>query len=183
MDFLTVSSFLVTGALTLNLTENFGTLAQNGSVKLLSDNLSGTYGNALTGMSAFSIGVGALYIFLHAYRLKFVLQKMTPQEKAFLIILFLTILIGFVSVTMDLYLTTNYGSLELDELKPSPFPPVAGQNYALRGPYGTATMSMAAISTFFSGVSLLGMVGFWSKNQVIPWIKKRRETSIQFTTL
>ena len=67
---LTLASIVTNGGLTINLTENFGTLWNDGDVKHEAgggDKLVGTYANAVTGVSAVVIGLSALYLVFFIY--------------------------------------------------------------------------------------------------------------------
>jgi hypothetical protein len=162
---LTLASIITTGALTMNLTENFGTLANNGSIKqeINGNKLVGSYGNALTGMSAVVIGLSGLYLILFMYRwYKMRHDKVANIQRIYYLVIFLGVILGVASAAVNLNLVENYGSI--NDLEPSPNPIVPGQNYQLRGSYGTATLGMAISSTVMAGIAFLWMVGLWMKN-------------------
>lgn len=66
---LTLASVIATAGLTINLTENFGTLSTNSQVQteVGGDRLVGTYANAVTGMSAVVVGLTGLYLIFYIY--------------------------------------------------------------------------------------------------------------------
>lgn len=159
---LTLASIITTGGLTLNLTENFGNLADNGSVKQEVDSgrLVGSYGNAVTGMSAVVIGLSAIFLVFFTfgwYRKR--KNKEARGQYVYWVFLLLAVVLGICSAGVNLGLTENYGSL--DSITPDPDPPVAGENYKLRGPYGNATLGMAATSLGVAGIALIWMMGMY----------------------
>lgn len=66
---LTLASVIATAGLTINLTENFGTLSTDSQVQteVGGDRLVGTYANAVTGMSAVVVGLTGLYLIFYIY--------------------------------------------------------------------------------------------------------------------
>jgi hypothetical protein len=162
---LTLASIVTTGGITLNLTENFGTLAQDGHLKqeISGDRLVGTYGNAVTGMSAVVVGLGALYLVLFIYgwyvNRK---EKAANIQQVYWVVMLLAILLGITSAAVNLNLTENFFSLST--ISWDPLPVVPGQNYKLRGAYGKATMAMAATSLGVSSLAMMWMLGLISYN-------------------
>jgi multisubunit Na+/H+ antiporter MnhB subunit len=159
---LTLASIITTGGLTINLTENFGNLANDGKVKqeVDGDKLVGSYGNAVTGMSAVVIGLSALYLIFFVYGwYKKRGDKEARMQRVYWVVMLLAVLLGVASAAVNLNLTENY--LSIDDLEPSPNPIVTGENYKLRGSYGTATLGMAAASLGMGGIAFLWLHGLW----------------------
>lgn len=162
---LTLASIITTGALTINLTENFGNLANNGSIKqeLNGSKLVGSYGNAETAMSAVVIGLSGLYLIMFIYRwYKMRHDKVANLQRLYYLVVMLAILLGISSAAVNLNLTENYGTI--NDLEPSPNPVVPGENYKLRGSYGTATLGMAISSLSVASIAFLWMGVLWTKN-------------------
>jgi multisubunit Na+/H+ antiporter MnhB subunit len=159
---LTLASIITTGGLTLNLTENFGKLANNGSVKqeIDGDRLVGTYGNAVTGMSAVVVGLSALYLIFFIYGWY---QKRGDREarmqRVYWVVMLLAVVLGVASAGVNLNLTENF--LVIDDVETDPNPVVPGENYKLRGSYGTATLSMSAVSLGVAGLAFIWMGGLY----------------------
>jgi hypothetical protein len=157
---LTLASIITTGGLVINLTENFGNLANDGQVKqeVLGDKLVGPYGNAVTGMSAVVIGLSALYLvfFIYGwYRTRH--SKEANIQRIMYTVMVLAMLLGICSAAVNLNLTENY--LSISNLEPDPNPVVPGENYKLRGSYGTATLGMASASLAVASIAFLWMGG------------------------
>lgn len=162
---LTMASIITTGGLTINLTENFGNLANNGQVRqeVDGDRLVGTYGNAVTGMSAVVIGLGALYLMFFIYGwYKKRNDRNIKVQKIYWLVMLLATLLGVSSAAVNLNLTENF--LSIGNLETVPNPVVDGQNYKLRGSYGTATLGMASASLGMSSIAFLWMTGLWFWN-------------------
>lgn len=153
-----LASIITTNGLTINLTENFGSLASNGHVKqsATGNELVGDYGNAVTGMNCVVLVLS--FIFLIVYIYGWFLRRHDRYEKlhlAYWIIILLAIIIGVVSAGITLNLTTNYASIQ--DLDTSPTPTIPGQNYKLRGVYGNATFGLAITSLITSSLAFIGM--------------------------
>jgi len=162
---LTLASIITTGGLTINLVENFGTLADQGKVKqeVDGDKLVGSYGNAVTGMSAVVIGLSALYLIFFVYGwYKKRDDKDARMQRVYWLVMLLAVILGVASAGVNLNLTERYSSI--DDLEPNPNPIITGENYKLRGSYGTATLGMAAASLSMGGVAFLWMSGLWFWN-------------------
>ena len=162
---LTMASIITTGGLTINLTENFGNLANNGQVRqeVDGDRLVGTYGNAVTGMSAVVIGLGALYLMFFIYGwYKKRNDRNIKVQKIYWLVMLLATLLGVSSAAVNLNLTENF--LSIGNLETVPNPVVDGQNYKLRGSYGTATLGMASASLGMASIAFLWMTGLWFWN-------------------
>jgi hypothetical protein len=160
-----LASVITTGGLVLNLTENFGTLAHEGDVlqEASGNRLVGTYGNAVTGMSAVSVALSGLFLCMYIaqwYRSRG--SRDASFWRVHMIIVLLSAMLGVASAGVNLNLTTNYGQLQADgNLESDPAAPVPGQNYKLRGAYGTATLGMAAASVGVAGLAFLWMMRIW----------------------
>jgi len=165
---LSLASVIATGGLTMNLTENFGNLAKTGSIKqeINGNKLVGTYGNALMGMSAVVVALSGLYLILFFYKWYQEMKKVQNRnglnknqwhqftlQKIFYLVSFFAILLGVASAAVNINLLDNYGGI--NDLSTSPDPIVPGQNYKLRGAYGTATLGMAIASTSMASLAFL----------------------------
>lgn len=169
---LTLASIITTGGLVINLTENFGTLAIDGDVQqettngVAGDRLVGTYGNAVTGMSAVSVALAGLYLIFyifHWYRTR--ADSVASLQRVYLTVVMLAVLLGISSAAVNLALTSTFGTLVTDgDIVTDPNPAVAGQNYKLRGSYGTATLGMASASLGMAGIAWLWMMRMWMTN-------------------
>jgi hypothetical protein len=157
---LTLGSIITTGALTINLTENFGTLAKNGDIKqqISGSNLVGSYGNALTAMSLTTIVLCAIYLVVFIWGILKLRNKTDSKiSKMILSSMLLIVLTGIASSALALNLTENFISVE--GIETSPNFPSNGENYKLRGTYGKATLGMACTSTGLASLGLLSMLG------------------------
>jgi hypothetical protein len=162
---LTLSSIIVTGGLTINLTENFGNLANSGSVQqeLDGSKLIGNYGNAETVMSALTISLCGLYLIIYMYQwYKRRNDKTASFQRIYYLIILLAVLLGISSAAVNLNLTTNY--TQITDLSTSPSPVVPGENYKLRGAYGTATLGMAISSTAMASIGFLWLMHLFRMN-------------------
>jgi len=160
---LTLGAIVTTDSLAINLTQNFGNLATSGQIKTSGSQLTGSFGNALTGMSAVVIGLGALYICFYIYGVyKLRGNKIALQQKIYWLIILLSVVIGISAASVDLYLTENYDNI--NSLATHPTQPIPGQNYSLVGSYGIATTTMASISLGFSGISVIWLVVMLIRN-------------------
>lgn len=83
-------------------------------------------------------------------------------QRVYWIVILLAVMLGLSSAAVNLNLTENFTTLVADSsIEYSPNPPVAGQNYALRGSYGTATLGMAAASVSMAGIAWLWAMRIW----------------------
>lgn len=159
---LTLASIITTGGLTINLTENFGKLANDGSVKQEVDGnrLVGVYGNVVTCMSSVVIGLSALYLVFFIYGWY---QKRGDREarlqRVYWLVMLLAVVLGVASAGVNLNLTENF--LAIDDVVTDPNPVVPYENYKLRGSYGMATLSMASISLGMAGLAFIWMGGLY----------------------
>ncbi len=162
---LTLASIITTGGLVINLTENFGTLANNGDVlrEVDGERLVGTYGNAVTGMSAVVIALTGLYLIFYIfnfYRARG--NRDISAQRVYLTVILLAVMLGLSSAAVNLNLTENFITLEADgNIAFDPAVPVAGENYKMRGTYGNATLGMAAASLSVAGLAWLWMMRLW----------------------
>lgn len=166
---LTLASIITTGGLVINLTENFGTLANNGDVQQETTNgvpgerLVGTYGNAVTGMSAVSVALAGLYLIFYMfnwYRTRG--NRDASLQRVYLTVVLLSVALGVASAGVNLGLTSTFSTRVADGgIVTDPDPVVAGENYKLRGSYGTATLGMAAASLGMAGLAWLWMMRLW----------------------
>lgn len=166
---LTLASIITTGGLVINLTENFGTLANNGDVQQETTNgvpgerLVGTYGNAVTGMSAVSVALAGLYLIFYIfnwYRTRS--NRDASLQRVYLTVVLLSVMLGVASAGVNLGLTSTFATLVSDNnVVTDPNPVVAGENYKLRGSYGTATLGMASASLGMAGLAWLWMMRLW----------------------
>ena len=154
---LTLGSIITGGALTINMTQNFGNLANSKAIQASSTALVGPYGNAETALAAIVIGLGVLYLIYFFYgwwQMRH--DKVKVVQKIYYFFILLAVIVGIASAGMDLYLTENY--VNIDALDTCPATPVAGENYSLCGPFGTGTFAMAIISTTFGSLGMLWML-------------------------
>lgn len=155
---ITLASIIATNGLVINLTENFGNLANDGHVKVAAtgSQLVGSYGNAVTGMNCVVLVLSTIFLIVYIYGW-FIRRNDRYQrlQLAYWIWILLAVIIGVVSAGVTVNLTENYASLT--DLDPSPTPIVIGENYKLRGPYGKAVLSMASISIGVSTMAFVGM--------------------------
>lgn len=159
---LTMASIITMSGITINLTENFGNLAINEQVKqqTTGPKLVGSYGNAVTGMSAVVIGLSALYIAFFIYGLyKKRFQQISKVQKVYWVVMMLAVVMGICAAGVNLNLTENYQNI--DNLEPDPNPVIPGENYKLRGVYGTATLGVNIASLALAGVAFLWMTGLF----------------------
>ena len=159
---LTLASIITTGGLVINLTQNFGTLANNGDVlqEAGGNRLVGTYGNAVTGMSAVVVGLSALYLIFYMYGwYKMRGNRTVGVQRVYWTVILLSVMLGVAAAGINLNLTENFGGIS--NLEFSPAVPVPGTNYQLAGSYGTATLAMAATSLSMAGLAWLWMMGLW----------------------
>lgn len=159
---LTMASIITMSGITINLTENFGSLAINEQVKqqTTGPKLVGSYGNAVTGMSAVVIGLSALYIAFFIYGLyKKRFQQVSKIQKVYWVVMMLAVVMGISAAGVNLNLTENYQNI--DNLEPDPNPVIPGENYKLRGVYGTATLGVNIASLGLAGVAFLWMTGLF----------------------
>ncbi len=158
---LTLASIITTSGLAINMTENFGTLAANEHIKqeVDSDRLVGPYGNAVAGMSSVVIGLSALYLafFIYGwYEHRKVRSPAQRMQRIYWIVMLLAVVLGTVSAALNLSLVEQ--GLSQKGLTTSPNPPVAGENYKLRGSYGQGTLGMASSAVAVSGISFIWML-------------------------
>ena len=163
---LVTASIITTGGLVINLTENFGTLSNNQSVLQEADGnrLVGAYGNAVTGMSAVTVGLSGLYLIFFIYGWYQTRGKKASLNRVYYTVLLLAVLLGIAAAGMNLNMTQNYFSI--DTIVPSPDPPVAGENYKLRGSYGVAELTMASLSLAFASIGWLWQMKMWSVGDI-----------------
>jgi len=157
----TLASIITGGALTINLTQNFGNLANSKAIKTSGLALVGPYGNAETAFAAIVIGLGVLYLIYFFYgwwRMRH--DKVKVVQKIYYFFILFAVILGIASAGMNLYLTENY--INIGSLDTCPATPVAGENYSLCGPYGTGTFAMAIISTTFGSLGF-----FWMLAEII----------------
>ena len=157
LTMLTLGSIITNNSICLEITENFGNLAKVQKLKTTGTQLVGSYGNALTGMSAVVVGLGILCIIFYLYGL----VRLRKNKIVWLFILF-SVFIGIASAGLDLYLVERYG--EISSLESDPAKPITGENYKLRGPFGLAVVSMASISTGFAGISIFWWIALFVKS-------------------
>lgn len=166
---LTIESIIVMTALTLNLTENFGHLANSEQVQREVDGsaLVGAYGSAVTAMSAVVVALTGLTLLTMVYHYLNQRSKssvVNRQHKLWYGVLLISVLMGVTTAGCNLNLTENFFSI--GDLAFYPNPPVAGENYKLRGVYGIATVSLNSVALGFSGLTYLGVylpifTGLW----------------------
>jgi hypothetical protein len=109
-------------------------------------------------MSAVVIGLSALYLvfFIYGwYRTRH--SKEANIQRIMYTVMVLAMLLGICSAAVNLNLTENY--LSISNLEPDPNPVVPGENYKLRGSYGTATLGMASASLAVASIAFLWMGG------------------------
>lgn len=159
---LSMASIITMSGLTINLTENFGNLALDESIKqeTTGPRLVGAYGNAVTGMSSVVIGLSLMYIGFFAYGMYRRRYRKTPNiQKVYWVVMMLAIAMGIVSASINLNLTENYQNI--DNLSTDPNPVIPGENYRLRGVYGTATLGLNIASLALSFVAFVWMTGLF----------------------
>jgi len=166
---LTLASIITTGGLVINLTENFGTLSNNGDIQqetvngVPGDRLVGTYGNAVTGMSAVTVALTGLYLIFYIfswYRMRG--SRDASLQRVYLTVVLLSVCLGVASAAVNLALTSTFATLHADgSVVSDPNPVVVGENYKLRGSYGTATLGMASASLAVAGIAWLWMMRLW----------------------
>lgn len=166
---LTLASIITTGGLVINLAENFGTLANNGDVQQETSNgaagerIVGTYGNAVTGMSAVSVALSGLYLIFYIfnwYRSRG--NKDASLQRVYLTVMLLAVALGAASAGVNLALTSKFATLVSDgDIVTDPNPVVTGENYKLRGTFGMATLAMASASLGVAGLAWLWMMRLW----------------------
>lgn len=169
---LTLASIITTGGLVINLTENFGNLAKDGDVQqevtngVAGDRLVGTYGNAVTGMSAVSVALAGLYLIFYIFHwYKSRGNREATLQRVYLTVVLLAVALGISSAAVNLALTTDFKTLVTNgSIVTDPNPVVVGQNYKLRGSYGTATLGMASASLALAGLAWLWMMRIWIWN-------------------
>ena len=142
---------LIANGFALCITENFGLLVDENQVSTSGHGaLTGPYGSTLMAFSVLSLGFGVLYLVYSGYRL--FRSSWKKVELTYL----LPLIVGVVSAALQLYFVENFAFLE--DLTFDPPVPIQNQNYKLRGPFGVALVAISSISTFFSGVAVLGIV-------------------------
>ncbi len=150
----TLLCIIISNCLTLYMTENFGTLADKGSVQLedgSGSRLVGSYGNAVTGMSATTLALGSGYLamfFVGWYRKRH--QARSRQLHVYWLIMTLAVTLGLTSAAVTLGLTESFQKQTHLEFSPVP---VEGENFKLRGAYGKATLGMSSCALGMSGIA------------------------------
>jgi len=162
---LPLSSMIATGAITIYMEDNFGKLAKSDQLQTSGSMLVGNYGNAVTAMSAVTIALCIMFILMFGWiciRSRHERNRQAVADRMYQLFVLLSVIIGIASSSMNLYLTDHY--TDIDGLSPDPDPPVVGQNYKLRGPYGTGVLAMSSISIGLASVSMTWVVGWMIKN-------------------
>lgn len=168
---MTLATMITTSSLLLHTTENFGNLfiQQNLVVSDDGNQLLGPQASALSALSSITIGLNVVMLMLLSlewYRIRktgntiFSWDMKQERRKAFKSVFSLITLTALVfGITMNgltLNFVNNYD--HVDELEPSPNPPVSGENFKVRGPYGIALVSTASLTLAFSSASLAWMI-------------------------
>ena len=153
---LALSSALATAGLTLNMTEHFGTLVNEGKVNSNDKRLSGSYSDAVFGMSITTIVMSAMYITLYIIGMnKFRDNANIGTKKTFWSVLLIVMIISIVCGSLNIHLIERFEEIKMDggiEMSPNMEP---GKNYKIRGRYGTAVMTVASITT---GLAVFGII-------------------------
>ena len=168
---MTLGSMITTSSLLLHTTENFGNLFIQNDIVVSDDGnqLLGPQASALSALSSITVGLNVVLLMLLSiewYRIRksgqsiFSWDTKHEKRKAFKSIFSLVTLAALVfGITMSgltLNFVNNYD--HVDELEPSPNPPVSGENFKVRGPYGIALVSTASLTLAFSSASLAWMI-------------------------
>ena len=154
---LTMASTITTSALAVNMVENFGTLATNGQLKyeVNGPRLVGTYANAVTGMSAVSIGLSMLYIALFIYGwYRNRRSSTTGIQKIYWTVMMLAVCLSVSASGMNLHTTEKFTSIGIET---NPTTIVAGENYKLRGSWGTSLLAVNSSALGMSSIAFVWM--------------------------
>jgi len=165
---ITMVGIIVTGSMSLNLIENFGSLEYHEQVKVMpaGDTLKGEYANALSGMSLFIFVICALYLTMLIYIMvkhykDSSNQHESPLIKVYWVLIILSLLVGISSAGLDFHLIDKFNELIRDgDLKTDPMKPITGENYKLSGSFGKATLGMAITSVVCSSISIGALIWF-----------------------
>lgn len=150
---LSLASAVTAGGLTLQITEHYTSLKQNGQIQPtpLGKRLIGSYGNVWTAISAVSVAMSTMFLFMYAYKMgmawsKSAMPEFNRTQKIIHALMLVALLTAITSAGLNLYLTDNYSSLgsALSETSSG----------TLRGSYGTAVFAMAIISVSFAGLCM-----------------------------
>jgi hypothetical protein len=150
-------NIIINSILALVFTEYAGNMFHNNNVSLSakSPSLKGTYANAMVGLSSLSLLWSAMYIFLFS-RGMYVNRNEAhmKRQKIFWTVLLLAIILGFSVSVMNIHVVHDYQDL-LNGGHVKPSLDVPGENFKLRGVYGTALVSVASITL---GCGTLGLI-------------------------
>lgn len=172
---ITMVGILVTGAMSINLIEQFGNLEYHEQVRQVStgSSLEGEYADALSGLAFFVLVISALYLALLIYvMVKHYRQpehhRESPLIKVYWVLIILSLMMGLTSAALDVHLVDQFNKLVADgDLKTDPLKPIRGENFKLRGAYGKATLGLAIVSLICSALSLGGLIWFevWQRER------------------
>jgi hypothetical protein len=137
-------------------------LFKNGAVVVNANSgkLEGDYASAIAGMSATSISLSGIYIVYYIFGLfKYRHHSHITIQKIYWTVLLIAILLGIAMSGINLHMTENYQSLHISKnIESSPIVPISGENYKLRGSYGTATMGVASAAVAFASLGAIQML-------------------------
>jgi len=150
-------TFLSGNGLSLYLNQNAGKLAHDHDIQPEKDGdkLLGNYANAMFSVSVTGIVFSVYFFSIAAYMLFNHWNEWTTLWKVMWLGLISAALTGFISMTLDLNLVENFGSLQKDgDIK---FSHDSTNNFSMSGKYVDASKAMTSVSLFTSTVALTVM--------------------------
>ena len=162
---LSVASMVVSSGITINLTENAGTLFQSGAIHVDEDDskLHGKYAVATTGIAGATIGLASVYTGMYLYGLyKYSGHQLDVQQKIYWTILLIAMVMAVVSSALTLSLVNNFSTFLADgQLATNPAIVIPGENYQLRGAIGNGVFGMAVVTLLFASLGMIQMGVAW----------------------
>lgn len=142
---LSASLAVVASASTLYVTEQLGNLLNQNDLYFTADGLGGTWADAVLILSGLTLGCSLLYLLFLTVQS---IRKRQVQMTGYALPLILAIVSAALQIHMiDFFRQTDW--------QPDPRPPMAGENFRMRGAFGTAVVSMASISLVSSGINFI----------------------------
>lgn len=189
---MTLATGITTSSISMNLTENFGRLFNDGKVEISGKRLVGEYGHAVLGMSAASMSFAffaLLYIVYTWIRSK---KEKDPTKRrvhwfvklywvVFVLGLIITLTTSILNIVIlehfDQYFTN--GSIKISPTRAQLIPGRLGDKDNLRGSFGTAMMGMNATMVGLLGSALIMYVSA----TVVNAEKQKSDLPYQYETL
>ena len=180
---LLLSSIIVSGALSINFTENYGSLVHSGKVQfeLNGNQILGIYGNAMVGISYTIIVLSAILLLITIF--SFIQRKgrknvvLNKRKTGMISVTTIAILVGIAQASFTLFYTDNFNNIHKTY---DPSIPISGQNYKLRGILGNTVLGLSISSIALSVISM-GIIGwFWSNTKVLSGLSTKKIDSFFF---